>query len=92
MLRCLRHYIVAVFSIFTLSTVQCYWKIGQRCLALYSEDELWYEAVILDIYMKENVALVEFDWYKNKEEVKFQYSLILRDLALDYERLLILVR
>jgi len=49
--------------------IQCCWKIGQKCLALYSEDELWYEAVILDIYMKENVALVEFDWYHNKEEV-----------------------
>jgi len=48
------------------------WTIGDRCLAIYSEDELYYPAVILNLMPENQTALVEFDFYKNKEEIFLQ--------------------
>lgn len=46
------------------------WKIGSRCLAVYSEDGLYYEATIVSINTEDETTLVHFDYYHNEEEVK----------------------
>lgn len=56
-----------------INTKQCKWKIGQKCLALYTEDEMYYEAVILDLTPSShpNNAFVRFDYYGNEQETPF---------------------
>lgn len=45
------------------------WKVGDKCLALFSEDHLYYEATILTLNDLRYVASVRFDTYNNYEEV-----------------------
>lgn len=43
------------------------WKVGSKCLAIYSEDGLYYEATILSLEAR--TAFVKYDYYTNEEEV-----------------------
>lgn len=45
------------------------WKVGMKCLAVYSEDGLYYEATILSV--NKGIVYVVFDYYENEEEVEF---------------------
>ncbi|XP_014670907.1 PREDICTED: survival motor neuron protein-like [Priapulus caudatus] len=45
------------------------WQIGDKCLAVYSEDEQWYEALIVDIDTDYTVCTVRFIGYGNEEEM-----------------------
>ena len=56
------------------------WKVGDKCYALFSEDELWYPAVIkkvskkvlffssLSFQVQGSVYTVQYDVYENEEE------------------------
>ena len=57
------------------------WKVGDRCYALFSEDELWYPATIMKVWrnhivvnktslfqVQGSVFTVEYDVYGNQEE------------------------
>ena len=43
------------------------WKKGDFCRALFSEDNLDYEAIILDVNLEENTCLVKYLGYDNQE-------------------------
>ncbi|PAV67753.1 hypothetical protein WR25_04250 [Diploscapter pachys] len=43
------------------------WKIGDKCMALYHEDELWYPATIQELAHQEAKARVIFEGYENEE-------------------------
>ena len=64
-----------IFLLLTRSfyILQCKWKVGQKCLALYTEDSLYYEAVILELTpsRQPNNALVQFEYYGNEQETPF---------------------
>lgn len=45
------------------------WTTNAKCLALYSEDNLYYEAAILSVDEGARTAYVRFDYYENEEEV-----------------------
>lgn len=44
------------------------WHIGDNCRAIYSEDELIYDAVIISIDASSNTCVVKFCGYGNTEE------------------------
>ena len=45
------------------------WKVGGQCLAIFSEDGLYYEATILSTNYDEKTIKVKFSYYQNEEEV-----------------------
>ena len=45
------------------------WQVGERCLALYSEDGVEYPAVVRAVKEWKETCVVEFDGYGNEEEV-----------------------
>lgn len=53
----------------TKKQTQSNWKKGERCLALFSEDRLYYEALILSVDTENDIAHVRFDYYENEESV-----------------------
>lgn len=44
------------------------WRVGDSCRAVYSEDELIYDAVIISMDASSNTCVVEFCGYGNTEE------------------------
>ncbi|CAH1253276.1 SMN2 [Branchiostoma lanceolatum] len=44
------------------------WMPGDQCIALYSEDQLWYPAEILSINPQRRTCLVRYTYYGNEEE------------------------
>lgn len=44
------------------------WHVGDGCRAVFSEDELVYEAVIISIDPSSNTCVIKFDGYGNTEE------------------------
>ncbi|XP_078380160.1 uncharacterized protein LOC144663001 isoform X2 [Oculina patagonica] len=44
------------------------WRVGDSCRAVYSEDELIYDAVIISLDASSNTCVVRFCGYGNKEE------------------------
>lgn len=44
------------------------WHVGDNCRAVYSEDELIYDAVIISLDASSNTCVVRFCGYGNKEE------------------------
>ncbi|XP_078692813.1 survival motor neuron protein 1-like isoform X2 [Branchiostoma floridae x Branchiostoma belcheri] len=44
------------------------WKPGDQCIAMYSEDQLWYPAEILSINPQRRTCLVRYTDYGNEEE------------------------
>ena len=44
------------------------WQVGDTCAAVFTEDELIYDAVILSIDKESNTCFVRYDYYGNKEE------------------------
>ena len=44
------------------------WHIGDSCRAVYSEDELIYDAVIISLDESSNTCVVRFCGYGNEEE------------------------
>ena len=44
------------------------WHVGDNCRAVYSEDELIYDAVIISLDASSNTYIVRFCGYGNKEE------------------------
>ena len=45
------------------------WRVGERCLALYSEDGVEYPAVVRAVKEWKETCVVEFDGYGNEEEI-----------------------
>jgi len=44
------------------------WRVGDNCQAVYSEDDLIYDAVIISLDASSNTCVVRFCGYGNKEE------------------------
>ncbi|XP_078615216.1 uncharacterized protein LOC144884127 isoform X2 [Branchiostoma floridae x Branchiostoma japonicum] len=44
------------------------WMPGDQCIAMYSEDQLWYPAEILSINPQRRTCLVRYSYYGNEEE------------------------
>lgn len=57
------------------------WVAGDKCLALFSEDNLYYEATILSINLEARTAYVRYDYYENEEEVKVDQLLSVESKA-----------
>jgi len=57
------------------------WKAGGECLAVFSDDGLYYEATILSVDHRKKTVEVVFDYYENEEEVKMEDLLPIEDKA-----------
>jgi survival motor neuron protein len=44
------------------------WKVGDHCVAVYTEDGVSYPAVIIDINNKDNTCRIRYDIYENEED------------------------
>jgi survival motor neuron protein len=44
------------------------WKIGDKCIGIYSEDNISYPAVIIDINNDEQTCRIRYDFYENEED------------------------
>lgn len=51
------------------------WKIGEQCLAIFEEDGLYYEAVVITADNVNSTATVKFSYYENEENVVFDQLL-----------------
>ena len=52
--------------------IEADWKVGDRCLAIFSEDGESYKAKIILLKHWRSAAVVQFVDYGNQEEVKFE--------------------
>jgi len=48
-----------------------WWSVGDKCLALYAEDGLYYDAVVLMVKPKQRMATIRFEEYGDEADVSF---------------------
>ena len=51
-----------------INFVNLKWQVGDPCAAIFTEDELIYNAVIISIDEETNTCVVKYDGYGNEEE------------------------
>jgi len=59
------------------------WKVGDRCLSKYSEDDAWYEATVVAIDRTHNRCTVRYTGYENEEDVNLGMLKKCPDASLD---------
>ena len=47
------------------------WKVGDHCVAVYTEDGVSYPAVIIDINNNDKTCRIRYDIYENEEHLQF---------------------
>ena len=57
-----------IFLEFTGAFIVIQWQVGDSCRAVYAEDELIYDAVIISIDASSSTCVVKFCGYGNTEE------------------------
>ena len=47
------------------------WNVGDHCIAVYSEDNVAYPAVIIEIDHEKQTCKIRYDYYENEEDKRF---------------------